>query len=322
MDLAPGPYHHGSLAVQRRVGVREQAAHVGRSIGSGIKPVAAAFLGLQPMLVLGAADEAGRMWASLLTGPPGFLRATGAHHVSIAGSVRGHDPLARTLSGPPVAAGAIVLDPRTRRRMRMGGTVRPSARGLLVETERVFANCPKYLQKRELYETGADTPPAGPVRRGERLDPDRTAFVRAADTFFVATGTPDGADASHRGGNPGFLRVVSPTELSWEDYPGNAMFLTLGNLERDPRAGLLLLDWSTGTTLQLTGTARTEHMPDGGRTVRFTVSGVVHAEAASPLRWSGPEFSPANPPVPDDPPVASPDEQGAEGGGVRRVHTG
>ncbi|MFD0429136.1 pyridoxamine 5'-phosphate oxidase family protein [Streptomyces zhihengii] len=95
-------------------------------------------------------------------------------------------------------------------------------------------------------------------------------------------------DASHRGGGPGFLEVASPTELSWRDYPGNAMFLTLGNLARDPRAGLLLLDWSTGTTLQLTGTARTEHTHGGGRTVRFTVTGTLQAEGASPLRWSSP----------------------------------
>ncbi|MFD7456315.1 pyridoxamine 5'-phosphate oxidase family protein, partial [Streptomyces sp. NPDC059868] len=53
-----GVYHPGSRAVQDRVGVREQADHVGRSIGSGIKPVAAAFLELQPLLVVGAADPA------------------------------------------------------------------------------------------------------------------------------------------------------------------------------------------------------------------------------------------------------------------------
>ena len=142
------PYHHGSLAVQDRVGVREQAAHVGRSIGRGIKPVAAAFLGLQPMLVLGAADGDGRMWASLLTGQPGFVRATGPHSVSVAGQVRAGDPLRSVLGAGGTPVGTIALDPRTRRRMRMGGTARPSARGLAIETERVFANCPKYLQKR------------------------------------------------------------------------------------------------------------------------------------------------------------------------------
>ena len=74
------------------------------------------------------------------------------------------------------------------------------------------------------------------------------------------------------------------------------MFLTLGNLEAEPRAGLLFLDWSTGTTLQLAGTAHTDYS-DAGRTTRFTVEQVVETEAASPLRWSAPEYSPANPPV-------------------------
>lgn len=72
-----GAYHWGSLAVQEKVGVRDLAEHVGRSIGTGIRDVAAAFLELQPHLVVGAADGAGRMWASLLTGAPGFVRATG-----------------------------------------------------------------------------------------------------------------------------------------------------------------------------------------------------------------------------------------------------
>ncbi|MFI9582055.1 pyridoxamine 5'-phosphate oxidase family protein [Streptomyces sp. NPDC052236] len=297
-----GAYHSGSLAVQDRVGVREQAAHVGRSIGAGIKPVAAAFLGLQPMLVLGAADGEGRMWSSLLTGEPGFVRATGPHTVSVAGGVHQEDPLAGVLAevdtplGTPV--GTIALDPRTRRRMRMGGTVRPSARGLVIEADRVFANCPKYLQKRELYTPYAPVDAAvdGDVWRGEQLSAAQEKFIREADTFFIATGTSDGLDAGHRGGNPGFVQVASPTTLGWQDYPGNAMFLTLGNLERNPRAGLLFLDWSTGTTLQLTGTARTEYAA-AGRFTRFAVERVVQTDAASPLRWSAPEYSPANPPL-------------------------
>lgn len=62
------PYHEGSRAVQDRLGLRAVADHIGRSIGPGLREVAAAFLGLQPMLVISAADEAGRMWSSLLTG--------------------------------------------------------------------------------------------------------------------------------------------------------------------------------------------------------------------------------------------------------------
>ncbi|MFB6841148.1 pyridoxamine 5'-phosphate oxidase family protein [Streptomyces sp. NPDC056361] len=292
------PFNPGSLAVQERVGVRDLADHVGRSITPGIRPVAAAFLEAQPMLALGAADPDGRVWASLLTGPPGFTRATGPRTVSVAGGVPARDPLADAVTADGTPVGTIALDPRTRRRMRLNGIARPSARGFTIEAEQVFSNCPKYLQKRELY--GSD--PAGrteadAVRHGDALTPDQVRRVRAADTFFIATAAPDGVDTSHRGGGPGFVRVDGPRELGWRDYPGNSMFLTLGNLESDGRAGLLFLDWETGTTLQLSGVARTEYGPEG-RVTRFRVDHTVEIPAGSPLRWSAPEYSPANPTEP------------------------
>ncbi|WP_328555534.1 pyridoxamine 5'-phosphate oxidase family protein [Streptomyces sp. NBC_00358] len=288
-------YHSGSRAVQDRVGVRDLADHVGRAIGSGIRPVVAAFLEQQPMLVVGAAVPAGGpVWASLLTGRPGFVRATGPRQVSVAGGLPAGDPLTAALATAGTPVGAVALDPRTRRRMRLGGLVRPTPRGFAVEADRVFANCPKYLQKREAYETVADRVPGAP-RHGGGLTPSQREFVRAADTFFLATVHAHGADASHRGGNPGFVHVDPDGGLNWRDYPGNSMFLSLGNLATDPRAGLLFLDWTSGAVLQLTGTARTEFAPDGERTLRFTPAEAVETPAASPLRWSPPAYSPANP---------------------------
>ncbi|WP_371127193.1 pyridoxamine 5'-phosphate oxidase family protein [Streptomyces sp. 2112.3] len=296
MRTVDDPYHEGSRAVQDRLGVRAVADHIGRSIGPGLREVAAAFLGLQPMLVIGAMDEAGRMWSSLLTGTPGFVRATGPRSIAVTGGPPAGDPLTAALATEGTDVGTIALDPRTRRRMRLNGTAAPTARGFVVAAEQVFANCPKHLQRRTLL---APVPAqAGAVRRGRELTPDQQRFVRAADTFFIATAAADGTDASHRGGNPGFVRVTSPNELCWQDYPGNAMFLTLGNLEGDPRAGLLFVDWSTGGTLQLTGTATTV-FGAAGRTLRFTVTETVETPHASPLRWSTPEYSPANPPVRD-----------------------
>ncbi|MFJ3199154.1 pyridoxamine 5'-phosphate oxidase family protein [Streptomyces sp. NPDC086989] len=289
-------YHQGSLAVQERVGVRALADHVGRSIGTGIKDVAAAFLELQPHLVVGAADGAGRLWASLLTGPPGFVRATGPHRMAVRGGPPAGDPLAEALATEGTRVGTIALDPRTRRRMRLNGTVEVTAGGFAVAAERVFANCPKYLQRRQPLEV--ITEGAGVVRLGGALTPGQERAVRAADTFFVATTAEGGTDASHRGGMPGFVEVLSPVELSWPDYPGNAMFLTLGNLAADPRAGLLFPDWESGAVLQLSGRARTEFGPDGSRSVRFRVEAVVEALHPGRLRWSAPEYSPANPALP------------------------
>ncbi|MFE6164804.1 pyridoxamine 5'-phosphate oxidase family protein [Streptomyces sp. NPDC056486] len=288
------PYHQGSRTVQARVGVRDLADHVGRSIGNGIRPVAAAFLELQPMLVIGGADPAGAVWASLLTGEPGFVRATGPNQISIAGGVRRADPLARALAKEGAPVGTIALDPRTRRRMRLNGRARPTPRGLAIEADQVFSNCPKYLQKRELPAGAMSDRPSAP-RHGVKLTGDQRVFLAEADTFFLATVHAEGADASHRGGNPGFVRVTSPYTLEWDDFPGNSMFLSLGNLATDPRAGLLFLDWVTGTSLQLTGTARTEYGDDGSRTVRFTLAEVVQTLCASPWSWTAPEYSPANP---------------------------
>ncbi|UQX01181.1 pyridoxamine 5'-phosphate oxidase family protein [Streptomyces sp. RerS4] len=290
-------YHRGSLAVQERVGVREAAEHVGRSIGAEIKDVAARFLAEQPHLVVGAADGEGRLWASLLAGAPGFVRATARDRITVLGGPPEGDPLAEALAGAGVPVGTIALDPRTRRRMRLNGTLAPAPGGFAVQARRVFANCPKYLQKRQPLEWSAEG--AGVVRRGRALVPDQERAARAADTFFVATTDgADGVDVSHRGGMPGFVEVLSPTELLWPDYAGNAMFLTLGNLAADERAGLLFPDWESGAVLQLSGRARTEFGADGERSVRFTVEAVVEARHPGRLRWSAPEYSPANPPLP------------------------
>ncbi|MCI3269596.1 pyridoxamine 5'-phosphate oxidase family protein [Streptomyces cylindrosporus] len=292
-------YHEGSRALQDRVGVRETADHVGRAIGDGIKPVAAAFLELQPLLVLGAADpETARVWASPVTGAPGFARATTPHQMSVTGRVRPGDPLAPALATEGVRIGTIALDPRTRRRMRLNGRLRPTPRGLAISADRVFSNCPKYIQRRQSYEVVADRGAKDP-RRGTELTAHQRRFIASADTFFIATVHEEGADVSHRGGNPGFVRVDSPRALSWRDYPGNSMFLTLGNIRSDSRAGLLFLDWTTGTTLQLTGEARTLFGADGARRVRFELTEATETPSALPLRWSEPEYSPANP-VPAD----------------------
>ncbi|GLW45608.1 hypothetical protein Stsp02_12700 [Streptomyces sp. NBRC 14336] len=291
-----GLYHEGSLALQDRLGVRDLAAHVGRSVGDGIKPVAAAFLELQPLLVIGAADPAdGRVWAAPLAGTPGFVRATGPRQISVATGDTSTSPLAAALTTEGTPVGTLALDPRTRRRMRLNGTLRPTPRGFAIEADRVFANCPKYLQRRETYEYVPDRPPGKPLRNRE-LSSRQAEFIASADTFFLASVHAGGADASHRGGNPGFVRVESPRELSWRDYPGNSMFLSLGNLTTDPRAGLLLLDWTSGTALHLTGEAHLDPTPE--RRVRFTLREAIEIPSAVPLRWSAPEYSPANPEQP------------------------
>ncbi|KAF0847684.1 pyridoxamine 5'-phosphate oxidase family protein [Nocardia caishijiensis] len=291
-------FHPGELAVQRRFGQAEIADRVGRSIRTEIPAVAAAFLAEQPMVVLAAADTAGRLWASPLTGPAGFVGAIDDTSIDIAARPEDDDPLAEALTGD-VAVGMIALQAPRRRRMRVNGAATPLVGGIRITTEQVYANCPKYISRREVR--AVSTGIAGPARHSTALTADQEAMIAAADTFFVATADADGhADASHRGGNPGFLEVLSPTRLRWPDYRGNSMFMTLGNLAVQPRCGLLIADWSTGALLQLTGRAEliwdTAEFTVGAQcAVDYTVERVIERPGTLALRWGAPELSPHNP---------------------------
>jgi predicted pyridoxine 5'-phosphate oxidase superfamily flavin-nucleotide-binding protein len=70
---------------------------------------------------------------------------------------------------------------------------------------------------------------------------DDHALIETAPFFFLATASQDGVDCSFKGGDPGFVRILSPTELVWPDYDGNRMYRSLGNINAGSRVGLLFL---------------------------------------------------------------------------------
>ena len=86
-------------------------------------------------------------------------------------------------------------------------------------------------------------------------DDDR-AFIEARDMFFLATADSQGRpNCSYKGGDPGFVRVVSPTTIAFPNYDGNGMYLSMGNLLANPHVGLLFLDFERQRRLRLNGTA-------------------------------------------------------------------
>ncbi|MFJ7058022.1 pyridoxamine 5'-phosphate oxidase family protein [Streptomyces griseobrunneus] len=299
-------YHDGELAVQHRAGLRDPAAGSLRAIRDAVPDAAAVFLARQPMIVVGAADASGRLWSTLLDGEPGFLGVPDPRTLTIGALPAADDPLGAVLRESGTRVGMIAIEPATRRRIRLNGTSSPEADGVRIALDQVIGNCPKYLQKRDCILLPPDRGGRRTaVRRGAELTTVQQLTLATSDSFFIATASPDGdADASHRGGNPGFLQVLSPTRLRWPDYAGNAMFLTLGNLELHPEAGLLVPDWETGDLLQLSGTAHTvwdgaeaAAVPGVQRIVEFRIKAVQETRDAVRLRWSDPDFSRFNPPV-------------------------
>lgn len=292
--------HSGETRVQERVGVLA-ANHGSAGVGSTIPPIAQEFLAAQPFVVI-AGEQHGDIWTTVLTGEPGFVRAPDDHTVFVDAHLPAVDPLEPAFRAP-ADIGMIAIDPGSRRRMRINGLARRQASGLVVHTTQVYANCPKYIQTRTVTSSqGSRGVPT--VQRSTSLTPAQRAWITRADTFFIGTGAPGlGLDASHRGGNPGFVSI-SGDVITWPDYVGNSMYMTLGNLELDDRAGLLFIDWERGHTLHLSGRAVVDWSParaaasaGAQRMVDFTVKEVVQVDDRVPLRWQLLKMSRFNPPV-------------------------
>jgi predicted pyridoxine 5'-phosphate oxidase superfamily flavin-nucleotide-binding protein len=303
-------FHEGELAVQRRAGVADDAARVGRILMSWIPQDYADFLASQMFVVVAGRDAQGLMWASPLTGAPGFACARDDRRLHLASDFPGADPLAAAFDPPGAPAGLLAIEPGTRTRIRVNGLAERAAHEIDVDVREVFGNCRKYIQRREpehgLGRDEAAAPFAGQLRLGREPDARQSALIASADTFFIASSHPRrGADASHRGGRPGFVELSADARrLRFPDYPGNRMFQTLGNIDSDPRVGLLFVDWETGTVVQLAGRATIvwdQHQiatfPGAERLVDVAIDAVTGRERAMPARWKLVEESRVNPPL-------------------------
>ncbi len=89
-----------------------------------------------------------------------------------------------------------------------------------------------------------------------QFTPDDRAFIESRPLFFLASADAQGRpDCSHKGGDPGFVRVTSDNELAFPSYDGNGMFRSLGNVLVNPAVGLLFIDFESPRRLRVNGVA-------------------------------------------------------------------
>jgi len=301
------PFHAGELAIQARLGVQERMDKQGRRVIREFLPEQhRQFFAQLPYVMVGTVDASANLWASILVGAPGFISSPDERTLHIAAKPLFGDPLATTLTDG-IDIGLLGIELHTRRRNRLNGTVTAThADGFEVRVGQSFGNCPQYIQAR-MYELGEIDPVTPrPMREITAFSAPERSAIASADTFFIATahqdvsaGDASGVDVSHRGGKAGFVRIDNDQTLTIPDFSGNYHFNTFGNLELNPRAGLLFLDFRQGNLLYLTGTAEviwegSEISTYAGaeRLLRFHLERGYHVEGSLPLRWSLPEFSP------------------------------
>ncbi|NME71650.1 pyridoxamine 5'-phosphate oxidase family protein [Flammeovirga aprica] len=165
--------------------------------------------------------------------------------------------------------GLLFIDLLSRRRLRVNGIVKQHNAVLEMEVEQAYVNCPKYIQSRtlEFHFTNSKK-----ILRGDALTADQTTLIENADTFFLGTSNANGdMDASHRGGNKGFVKVDNNVLLV-PDYKGNGLYNSLGNILDYSKVGLLFFDFENAEMLQVKGKATLIFNEDKSKVTHWELS--------------------------------------------------
>ena len=92
---------------------------------------------------------------------------------------------------------------------------------------------------------------------GRALSADAATFITQRNSAYIATSDGEGQPyVQHRGGPPGFLRVLDGRTIAFADYAGNRQYVTVGNLAQNDRAFMFLMDYAAARRLKLWGRAR------------------------------------------------------------------
>eukprot|EP00038_Savillea_parva_P010360 m.189764 g.189764 ORF g.189764 m.189764 type:complete len:615 (+) comp17820_c0_seq1:269-2113(+) len=313
---APSPFHPGELAVQRREGVADEIAPWASKVVRPFMPDQhRTFYQQLPFVVASTRDPRdGQPWATLLAGPSGFITSPNDTVLSFARRPDTQDPAGRGMAINGADVGILGIELHTRRRNRLAARVRleDGHPGFHLDVEQAFGNCPQHIRERnwrwrpqqQADDNGetddTDVTPTATVTDSNRLTPDQQRWIDGADTFFIATGYRGrgenrayGMDASHRGGEPGFVLAPNDTTIRFGDFGGNNHFNTLGNLELDDRVGVTFVDFGTGSLLHITGHAHVLYdraaaaatFHNAQRIVTITVLRVVERRQVLPLVW-------------------------------------
>ena len=287
-----------------------------------------------PLLAIGTLDSQDRPWTSLWGGHPGFTESLGGGIIGTRTIVDGpNDPVVQALvggaekgemiQGNQKMVSGLTIDLMTRKRVKLfgrmiAGTVdevvveyengtapadgapeKQNQIQLITKIEQSLGNCPKYLNQ---YELRPALVTSKVISQGPALSPEAKALIAKADMFFLSSSVEDDMDTNHRGGPPGFVRVLSDSEIVYPEYSGNRLYQSLGNLLVNPKIGVALPDYETGDVLYITGTVdilvegdAAALLPGSNLAVRIKIDEARLVQGGLPFRGVRKVPSPYNP---------------------------
>jgi len=300
---------------------------------SFLTPQAAFAVSKFPLTAIGVLDQDGKPWTSVWGGTAGHSRPLGQSLVGTRTVVDGeYDPVVQALVSGEFGKGAeggmmvsgLPIDLVKRMRVKLFGRAVAGAIAdadeeqgkpvkevhIVLKIEQSLGNCPKYLNSKEIQ----GVVPEPELRSsGSHLSIEAVELVNKADLFFMTTSNANvDMDTNHRGGPPGFIRVVTKGDSSsstgakiiYPEYSGNRLYQSLGNLINTPAIGICIPDFTTGDVLYITGTAEilvgaeaAKKIPHTNLAVEISIIEARYVAKGLPFRGVLGEFSPYNPRV-------------------------
>ena len=298
------PFHQGELDVQKLAGEQAIASRLSKLIQNAIPTRALDFIRQQSVIWIGIEGQDSFLWAFPLFGSPEFINPDKERllEISLENNFPIPDEWHNTLQKGK-AIGCLVVDLSTRSRIRINGTIREITKSSLqVDIQQAYPNCPKYIRKREIQGKTVFSKFTF-ISSDIELNEQTKSIIDCSDTAFVASLASNGADVSHRGGKAGFIKHYLSNKILMPDYKGNSMFNTLGNFKANPQGGIVIVNFTRGYYLQLSGKIniifdKEPSILDTGGTNRFWEL-EIHKwylfQLKSSFKWNDLDFSPYNP---------------------------
>lgn len=251
-------FDSGEKEIQGLLGETTIANRNGAVITNSIIKGAINFIEKQPMAIVSSKNKEGEVWISLLIGNYGFTSVPNPNAIAIdlENITSNKNDVFFDNIQHHTRIGSLFIELDTRRRFRINGVSQTKDSQINITIEEAYPNCPKYIQRRvvSLPEHFKKTS----ATKVEEIKLTKLAidWIENADTFFIGSSNNEGKlDASHRGGNPGFIEVINKNILKIPDYSGNSLYNTFGNISQNPNVGILFIDFEKRQTLQITGEA-------------------------------------------------------------------
>ena len=325
------PWHDGEEKLQKALRVPD----IDNPTVPMMSPQLANHIQIAPLIAIGTLDSEDRPWTTLWgNGDHGLARPLAQNVIGIKTAVAGkHDPVVEELVGKETTGqvvkeegegrmvSGVTIDLETRKRVKLYGRMIAGALSsrddevtgegesiaetqLALKIEQSLGNCPKYLNSKQIV---AATAHPELLSDSPQLPQQAIDLLSKADLFFISSAREKlDMDTNHRGGPPGFVRVLSNdtsgAEIVYPEYSGNRLYQTLGNLAVTPKAGICVPDFGTGDMLYLTGTTEiligkdaAAVLPRSNLAVKLKITSARFVKQALPFRGIAGQRSPYNP---------------------------